>query len=215
MSADHNVKVFVRIRPTAKFSADMIELHSDNKSLTIHTKKDGHRGYINNQILDWTYQMNRVLHNAGQPEIYERCAEDAVWKSLNGYNSTIMAYGQTGAGKTFTMSGSCENFQERGIIPRAISQIFKEISERKDQSITVRISYLEIYNETMYDLLATIPGTPFVHPSSLTVTEEGDYCRVKGLSVHLAGTEEEALNLFFEVRIWAIVKVFCINRASR
>ena len=204
MSTDHNVNVFVRIRPTVNFSSDTIELHPDNKSLTIHSKKDERRGHINNQILDWTYRTNRVLHNASQPEVFERCAEEAIRKSLDGYTSTIMAYGQTGAGQTFTMTGSSENFQQRGIIPRAISLIFRKISERKfDHSISIRISYLEIYNETMYDLLATIPGTPFVDPSSMTVTEEGNCCRVKGLSVHMANTEEEALNLLFEVRMWS------------
>ena len=200
MSGNQGVKVFARIRPTSTFSAETIELHPDNKSLTIHTRKDERRGYINNQILDWTYQTDHVLHNASQPEVFKRCAGEPIMKSLDGYNSTIIAYGETGAGKSFTMSGSCENFQERGIIPRTVSKIFSEISNRKEQSIWVRISYLEIYNESMYDLLATIPGTPYIDPSSFTVTEdECQSCRVKGLSVHMANTEEEALNLFFEV----------------
>ena len=202
MSGNHGVKVFARIRPTSKFAAETIELHPDNKSLTIHTRKDERRGYINNQILDWTYQTDHVLHNVSQPEVFKKCAEEPIMKSLDGFNSTIIAYGETGAGKSFTMSGSCENFQERGIIPRTVSKIFSEISNRREQSIWVRISYLEIYNESMFDLLATIPGTPFVDPSSFTVTEdEGASCRVKGLSVHIANTEEEALNLFFEVGI--------------
>lgn len=200
MSAGCGVKVFSRIRPTSKFSTETIELHPDSKSLTIHTTKDERRGYINNQILDWTYQTDHVLHNASQPEVFKQCAEQSIVKSIDGVNTTIIAYGETGAGKSFTMSGSCENFQERGIIPRSISKIFSEISNRPEQSIWVRISYLEIYNESIYDLLATIPGTPYVDPSTFSVTEdEGASCRVKGLSVHIASTEEEALNLFFEV----------------
>ena len=215
MSGNQGVKVYARIRPTSMFSAETIELHPDNKSITIHTKRDERRGYINNQILDWTYQTDHVLHNASQPEVFKRCAEESIIKSLDGYNSTIIAYGETGAGKSFTMSGSCENFQERGIIPRAVSKIFSEISNRKEQSVWVRISYLEIYNESMYDLLATIPGTRYVDPSSFTVTEDEDVsCRVKGLSVHMANTEEEALNLFFEGEMNRIVASHYLNRSS-
>lgn len=53
-----------------------------------------------------------------------------------------MAYGQTGAGKTFTMTGTTENFKHRGIIPRAISNIFREIDERPEQSVSVRCVHL-------------------------------------------------------------------------
>lgn len=65
-----------------------------------------------------------------------------------------MAYGQTGAGKTFTMTGSTIDYKYRGLIPRCISVLFQEIEARYEQDITVGISYLEIYNEMMYDLLA-------------------------------------------------------------
>lgn len=52
------------------------------------------------------------------------------------------------------MTGATENYKHRGIIPRAISQVFKEISEQPQLDVTVRVSYLEIYNENMVDLLA-------------------------------------------------------------
>jgi kinesin family protein 6/9 len=57
---------------------------------------------------------------------------------LDGYNATVMAFGQTGAGKTYTMTGSSTNYGQRGIIPRAISQIFREADERQDYSINIR-----------------------------------------------------------------------------
>lgn len=71
-----------------------------------------------------------------------------------GYNGTLLVYGQTGAGKTFTMSGSTQNYKYRGMIPRAINQLFQEIGSRFDQEFTVKVSYVEIYNELMFDLLA-------------------------------------------------------------
>lgn len=53
-------------------------------------------------------------------------------------SGTMMCYGQTGAGKTFTMCGATENYAHRGIIPRAISQLFKEIEDRPEYAITCR-----------------------------------------------------------------------------
>lgn len=195
------VKVYARIRPMARFAQEMIELLPDGKSINIHCKKDLRRGYINNQVLDWSFNLDRVLHNASQSDVYEECAKRIVTEGLDGYNGTILAYGQTGAGKTFTMTGSTEKFQHRGVIPRAIQQVYREIRERSEHAVTVRISYLEIYNEHMFDLLSTLTGAPLLDPPQMTVTEDDDgYTRVKGLSIHQANSEEEALNLLFEVR---------------
>lgn len=51
---------------------------------------------------------------------------------------TMMAYGQTGAGKTFTITGATESYKQRGLVPRSLSQLFKEIEERPEYAITVR-----------------------------------------------------------------------------
>lgn len=64
-----------------------------------------------------------------------------------------MCYGQTGAGKTFTMTGARNDYKYRGIIPRMISNIFQEIGNRYEHQIKVYVSYLELYNETLIDLL--------------------------------------------------------------
>ena len=56
-----------------------------------------------------------------QDEVFEECASEIVGSVGQGFNGTIMCYGQTGAGKTFTMTGSSTNFKYRGIIPRAIN----------------------------------------------------------------------------------------------
>ena len=72
---------------------------------------------------------------------------------VDGYNGTVLCYGQTGAGKTYTMTGSATVFKYRGILPRAINQIYASTSAKFDQAITIRISYAEIYNERIRDLL--------------------------------------------------------------
>lgn len=87
------------------------------------------------------------MHNASQEDIFTYCADDIVKSVINGFNGTVMCYGQTGAGKTFTMNGATPNFKYRGIIPRAIHRVFEEIGSHSEDQVSVSISYLEIYNE--------------------------------------------------------------------
>ena len=79
--------------------------------------------------------------------MYENSTQELVTSVVQGYNGTIMCYGQTGAGKTFTMTGSSTEYKYRGIVPRAIAQVYHEIAAKFDQAITIRVSYIEIYNE--------------------------------------------------------------------
>lgn len=100
------------------------------------------------------------------------------------------------------MTGATENYQQRGIIPRTIQHLFKEIQNRQDRQFTVRIGYLEIYNEQLFDLLSTLPMNNSNGPEfgqGLTIFDDRGDVFVKGLSYQLAASEEEALNLLFEV----------------
>ena len=82
-----------------------------------------------------------------------------ISQALQGYSATIFAFGQTGSGKTFTITGPTERGQlpNKGIIPRAISHLYETVKELKASgkasAIRVQASYLEIYNENVYDLL--------------------------------------------------------------
>ena len=87
---------------------------------------------------DWGFKLDGVLHNSSQEEVYSSCSTDIVTRLMEGYNGTIMAYGQTGAGKTYTMTGPAESYQLRGIIPRAITQVFEEVRTRHEAAIMVR-----------------------------------------------------------------------------
>ncbi len=87
---------------------------------------------------------------------------------VSGYNGTVFCYGQTGAGKTFSMSGSTLNYKYRGVIPRSITAVFEEIGNKFEQDVIVRVSYVEIYNELMFDLLSPVP-THEQSGSSITI----------------------------------------------
>lgn len=87
---------------------------------------------------------------------------------MMGYNCTVFAYGQTGTGKTFTMEGgekrsssvSWDQDPTSGIIPRALANILDKLKEQSDQlEYSVKISFLELYNEEIFDLLSSVDDT--------------------------------------------------------
>uniref|UniRef100_A0A7N5P0N4 Kinesin-like protein n=1 Tax=Ailuropoda melanoleuca TaxID=9646 RepID=A0A7N5P0N4_AILME len=213
MGTRKKVHAFVRVKPTDDFAHDMIKYGDDNKSIDIHLKKDLQRGVVNNKQTDWSFKLDGVLHNASQDLVYETVAKDVVAQALDGYNGTIMCYGQTGAGKTYTMTGATENYKHRGILPRALQQVFRMIEERPTHAITVRVSYLEIYNESLFDLLSTLPYVgPSVTPMTIVENPQGVF--VKGLSVHLTSQEEDAFSLLFEGETNRIIASHTMNKNS-
>lgn len=138
------------------------------------------------------------MHNASQEDIFTYCAEDIVKSVTLGYNGTVMCYGQTGAGKTFTMNGSTPNYKYRGLIPRCITQVFTEIGHIEDQEITVSVSYLEIYNEQIWDLLSDEPRDP-KGGSGISIQDDSKgEVHVKGLQIKNVENEEQALNYLFD-----------------
>ncbi|XP_052814626.1 kinesin-like protein KIF9 isoform X2 [Mya arenaria] len=217
-SKGKRVQVWTRIRPTSQFAQDNLELLPDGKSVNVHVMKDGRKGVVNNQIADWSFRLDGIFHNSNQDQVFETVAANIVTSALDGYNGTMMCYGQTGAGKTFTMCGATENYAHRGLIPRSISQLFKEIEDRPEFAITARVSYLEIYNETMFDLLGTLPESwnQLAEGQPMTISENEDGVYVKGLSCHLVHNEEEALNLLFEGETNRAIASHTLNaRSSR
>lgn len=93
----------------------------------------------------------------GNARVYDNAAKRLVRRVMEGYNGTVFAYGMTGTGKTFSMQGTAN---QPGTIPLAITDIFSYIRENPDREFLLRVSYLEIYNEKIFDLLnASTPGT--------------------------------------------------------
>ena len=143
-------------------------------------EKDANAGLTNNQTDAWTFNFEKILHNASQDETYEATANDIIQSVVEGYNGTVMCYGMPGAGKTYTMTGSSSVFKYRGIVPRAINQIFALTSLKFDQAITVRVSYAEIYNEQIRDLLKNEDGSSGTN-LQISDDQKGG-CVVRGLS---------------------------------
>jgi hypothetical protein len=129
--------------------------------------------YNNTTVLEQTpngtksYKYDRVLGpDSNNEQAFDCIAKQLVVKSLNGYNTTVFAYGQTGSGKTWTMMGD-DHGRAPGIIPRALKALFAAIAADQDRDYLLRCSFLELYNESINDLLNT-DGTG----TNLTITAD-------------------------------------------
>jgi kinesin family protein 6/9 len=188
-----NVKVCIRTRPTGRFAENNIRLNADRHRIDVHIPKT--QGlHINNQQEDWAFSFDSVIHNASQDSVYDECASDIVSSVVDGYSGTVIAYGQTGAGKTYTMLGNSASYQQRGIIPRALSDVFRLIANRPDTAYQVTVSYLEIYNEMYFDLLD--PNCRQLSDLAVRDNEHGAVV-VKDLTTVTVAAEEDALQCLF------------------
>uniref|UniRef100_A0A4W2D5W2 Kinesin family member 27 n=1 Tax=Bos indicus x Bos taurus TaxID=30522 RepID=A0A4W2D5W2_BOBOX len=94
--------------------------------------------------------------NSTQDEVYNTCIKPLVLSLIEGYNATVFAYGQTGSGKTYTIGGghvASVVEGQKGIIPRAIQEIFQNISGKPSIDFNIKVSYIEVYKEDLRDLL--------------------------------------------------------------
>jgi len=196
--ASAHIEVFGRIRPSKRPSSHLEVDYADHALSVTIPKGDG--GLINNQKERWAFPFSRILDASTTQElVFETVARPVVDSVLEGYNGTIFAYGQTGSGKTFTITGGAERYVDRGIIPRAIAYVFQKVAERTEFIYEVRISYLEIYQNSGYDLLDEKHDTKSIDdlPKVTLLEDEEGRTHLRNLSAQLARSEEEALNLLF------------------
>ncbi|XP_025934192.1 centromere-associated protein E [Apteryx rowi] len=146
MADEGAVTVCVRVRPLiARENAleDKLSLYWKSENNTI-AEVNGTK----------VFSYDRVFHSSDNTQqLYEGVAVPIIQSAVQGYNGTIFAYGQTASGKTYTMMGNDDSV---GIIPKAIQHVFKIICEIPDREFLLRVSYMEIYNETITDLLCDI-----------------------------------------------------------
>ncbi|KAG9621813.1 kinesin-domain-containing protein, partial [Aureobasidium melanogenum] len=137
--AKGNITVSVRVRPDA--AADT---QPDGEWLV-----DGRRSLITYESGEYRYDNVFSPHDQNA-RVYESAAKRLVRRVMEGYHGTVFAYGMTGTGKTFSMQGTA---MSPGVIPLAITDIFSYIRQNPAREFLLRVSYLEIYNEKIYDLL--------------------------------------------------------------
>jgi kinesin family protein 18/19 len=104
------------------------------------------------RVKDQTFGFDRVFdENITQGDVYEATTKNLLDSVLDGFNATVFAYGATGCGKTHTITGTA---QQPGIIFLTMQELFEKVGELQSEKATeITLSYLEIYNETIRDLL--------------------------------------------------------------
>lgn len=127
--------------------------------------------------------------NTSQGDVYEATTRNLLDSVLDGYNATVFAYGATGCGKTHTITGTV---QAPGVIFLTMQELFERIAERNNEKHTeVSLSYLEIYNETIRDLL--VPGGS---KQGLMLREDANQAvSVAGLSSHHPQNVQEVMDM--------------------
>ena len=214
VETENTVKVILRTRPTQHFATNNIRINLPDNTISIYIPRNQKEGIINNQKENWSFHFDKILHNVPQEEVFEYTMNDIIKSSVLGYNGTIFAYGQTGSGKTFTISGSPNNFTYRGIIPRSITRLFNEISNKPEFDFNIQVSYLEIYNEIMFDLLPE-SGNFAGERANIEFQEDSKgNVSVKGLSKHKVTNEEECFNLLFEGESNRTISEHKLNQGS-
>lgn len=166
------VRVAVRCRPV--FNIEVEECGGDFNAIIdtsqVVTEFESNRSSLGRIVLNQTSGKPREFlfdyafgHESSQDDIFEAVAQPVIDDFLVGKHGTIFAYGQTGTGKTYTM-GVLEfvSNEHAGIIPRTISRIFDYVDENMaggKSNVTVTLSFLQIYRETVQDLLSPISAT--------------------------------------------------------
>lgn len=160
---DSKVKVAVRVRPMNRREIDLhtkcvVDVEANKVILNpvnTNLSKGDARGQPKIFAYDhcfWSMDESVREKYAGQDDVFKCLGENILQNAFDGYNACIFAYGQTGSGKSYTMMGTAD---QPGLIPRLCSGLFERTQkeENEEQSFKVEVSYMEIYNEKVRDLL--------------------------------------------------------------
>ncbi|XP_072006981.1 kinesin-like protein KIF27 [Engystomops pustulosus] len=152
------VKVAVRIRPL--LSKEILHNHQ----VCVRPVPNTQQIIIGkDRVFTFDYVFGK---SSTQDDVYISCIKPLLVSLIEGYNATVFAYGQTGSGKTYTIGGghvASVADEEKGIIPRAIQELFHTISENHNIDFTVKVSYIEVYKEDLRDLLELETNVKDIH----------------------------------------------------
>lgn len=161
------------------------------------------------KVKDQVFAFDRIFDdNSSQNDVYEGTTKNLLDSVLDGYNATVFAYGATGCGKTHTITGTS---QHPGIIFLTMQELFEKINDRSDEKVTeVSLSYLEIYNETIRDLL--VPGGS---KAGLMLREDANQgVTVPGLTSHHPKDVQEVMDMIVQGNEYRTVSPTAANAVS-
>ncbi|XP_066314511.1 kinesin-like protein KIN-8A isoform X1 [Miscanthus floridulus] len=185
-AAESRILVFVRLRPMSrkeKEAGSRSCVKIVNRKEVSLTEFASENDYLRlKRVRDSQFCFDSVFPDSTtQAEVYSTSTADLVEGVLQGRNGTVFCYGATGAGKTYTMLGTMEN---PGVMVLAIHDLFSKVTQRNH---SIKLSYLEIYNETVRDLLS--PGSP------LNLREDKQGTVAAGLTQRSVYSTDEVMEL--------------------
>ena len=194
MSTKGNIKVISRFRPMNELeksngNEEVAEFTSET-SLTFNSIRENHRIRFN---------FDRIFPpNSTQEELYNFGVKEIIDGVLDGYNGTVLAYGQTSSGKTYTMEGLIDDESKMGVIPRMINHVFNFIRNNNNIEFIMKASMVELYQEKIRDLIDTkrvnlnIRETPSRVIYIENLSEYYVYCENDILNILKIGRENRA-----------------------
>ncbi|XP_049323919.1 kinesin-like protein KIF13A isoform X2 [Astyanax mexicanus] len=195
--SDTKVKVAVRVRPMNRREIELSTkcvLEMEENQTILHPPPSNAKGDSRKQskvfAFDhcfWSMDESNVPKYAGQEVVFKCLGEGILQNAFQGYNACIFAYGQTGSGKSYSMMGSVD---QPGLIPRLCCSLFERVGREGNEthSFKVEVSYMEIYNEKVRDLL-----DPKGNRQSLKVREH------KVLGPYVDGLSQLAVTSFEDI----------------
>ncbi|KAH3680070.1 hypothetical protein WICPIJ_008407 [Wickerhamomyces pijperi] len=160
-----NIKVIVRVRPRIlpreANSPILIQMGSDGRTTTLLPKNMANSSPSDSKSFQFDHCLWSVRSTddnyKSQRDTFELVGKDIIQHTLAGFNTCILAYGQTGSGKSYTMMGSNEDEDQQGIIPQSCKELWDQVQQLQNirKRFHLKVSYFEIYNEQVHDLLAS------------------------------------------------------------
>ena len=149
MSSAANVNVICRFRPMNE-----LEKTSGNEQVCVFTSPTSLQFKSTREKNQYRFNFDRIFPpTSTQEDIYSFGVKGIIDSVLDGYNGTVLAYGQTSSGKTYTMQGEMGSESTKGIIPRMIKHVFDYIYKQEGTEFMIKVSMIEIYQEKIRDLL--------------------------------------------------------------
>ena len=185
MSNAANVNVICRFRPM-----NDLEKTTGNEQVCIFTSQTSLQFNSSREKNTYDFNFDRIFPpSSSQEDIYSFGVKGIIDSVLDGYNGTVLAYGQTSSGKTYTMQGEMAREETQGIIPRMISHVFNFIYKNEGTDFIIKVSMIEIYQEKIRDLFDTSRVNLNIREDSV----KGIY--VDGCSERYVGCPGDVLNL--------------------
>lgn len=185
--ADDTVRVAVRIRPLIKSEIDKgcqecINVIPGEPQIVVKNT-------------DKTFTFNYVFGSENSQEtFYNTAIKNIVTRIFEGYNVTILAYGQTGSGKTHSMGTDYSGAEDMGVIPRAMHDIFKIVESKEEWDFKISVSFMELYQEQLYDLLSDKQRTQTI----VDIREDTKGVKIVGVTEKEVKSAEESLECLIQ-----------------